>query len=100
MFAAAPHVAWAFGHRNGWSYVSGGAGLASVRSDAAGESTSPTSWGLAYHYGMGARWFVREHMAVTLDLRFWALTPRAAAIDRPSAAATTRIALGAGLSFR
>lgn len=100
MVAAAPHLAWNFGHRDGWSYLSGGAGLASVRSDAAGESTSPTNWGLAFHYGGGARWFVREHMAVTLDLRFWALTPRAATADRPRAAANTRIALGAGLSFR
>lgn len=100
MFAAAPHLAWSFGHREGWSYLSGGAGLASVRSDAEGESTSPTTWGLTFHYGGGARWFIREHIAVNLDLRFWALTPRPATADRDKAAATTRIALGAGLSFR
>jgi Outer membrane protein beta-barrel domain len=100
MFAAAPHLAWAFGHRDGWSYLSVGAGAASVRSDADGQSSSPTTWGLAYHYGVGARWFVREHVAVSLDLRFWALTPRAATADRPSAPANTRIAIGAGLSLR
>lgn len=98
MAAAAPHAAINFGHRHGWSYLSLGAGTASVRSNVKG-TTTPASWGLAFHYGAGARWFIREHVAVSLDLRFWALTPRPATATLQSAAATTRIALGAGLSF-
>lgn len=100
MFAAAPHAALNFGHRDGWSYLSIGAGTAKVRATEAGVEDQPASWGLAFHYGGGARWFVREHLAVSLDLRFWALTPRPATTARPSAAATTRIAIGAGVSFR
>jgi hypothetical protein len=36
---------------------------------------------------------------VSLDLRFWALTPRAASDTRPRAAATTRMVFGAGIAF-
>ncbi|MEZ5290256.1 MAG: hypothetical protein R2745_04175 [Vicinamibacterales bacterium] len=95
----APHAALAFGHRDGWSYLSAGAGAASVRSDVDGSTPSPASWGLVVHYGGGARWFVTRHVAVSLDLRFWALTPRAATAARAAGAANTRVALGAGVSI-
>ncbi len=99
-FAAAPHVSVNFGHGLGWSHLSLGAGLAKFTSDYAGGSAEPSEWGTAIHYGGGARWFVSEHVAVSLDLRFWALTPRPASGTRPSAPATTRVALGAGVAFR
>ncbi len=86
MLAAAPHAALNFGHRDGWSYLSIGAGMAKVRATQDGAEDQPASSGLAFHYGGGARWFVREHLAVSLDLRFWALTPRPATTARPRAA--------------
>jgi len=96
----APHASANFGHRLGWSYVSGGAGLAKVSSEAAGGEADPGGWGTVFHYGGGARWFLNERLAVSVDLRFWALTPRAAVGDRPRAAANTRIVFGAGVSLR
>lgn len=98
----APHLGMNFGHRDGWSYLSIGAGLASVQSKVKDTTAAadPTDWGTAFHYGGGARWFLREHIALSLDLRFWALTPRAATPTRVKGAATTRFAFGAGLSFR
>lgn len=100
MRTAAPHLGLGFGHGDGWSYLSIGAGAASVRAEADTEPASDAPWGLAFHYGGGARWFLTPRMAFGLDLRFWALTPRAASPTRVRAAATTRIALGAGLAFR
>lgn len=100
MATAAPHVGLGFGHGDGWSYLSVGAGAVSVRSDAGPDTSPDAPWSLAFHYGGGARWFLRPRVAFALDLRFWALTPRAATDTRVSAAATTRIAFGAGLSFR
>jgi opacity protein-like surface antigen len=100
MASAAPHIGMGFGHRDGWSYLSIGAGVASVRSSAPGAASSPSPWELVFHYGGGARWFLAEHIAISLDLRFWALTPRSGTGTRPNAAATTRIAFGAGLTFR
>lgn len=95
-----PHIGVNFGHRQGWSYVSLGAGAASVTSTVQGATADPATWGVVIHYGGGARWFVREHLAVSLDLRFWALTPRAASEVRPSAAASTRVVFSAGVSVR
>lgn len=100
MRTAAPHVGLGFGHGDGWSYLSIGAGAASVGSTTDAETSADAPWALAFHYGGGARWFLRDHVAFALDLRFWALTPRAATATRVSGAATTRISLGAGLSFR
>jgi len=98
--AVAPHVSWNFGHRLGWSYVSGGAGVARIASQEVGGTSDPGGWGAAFHYGGGARWFVTDRLALSLDLRFWALTPRGAIGDRPNAPATTRVAVGAGVALR
>ena len=98
--AAAPHVSMNFGHAQGWSYLSGGVGMAKVTSAEAGGPADPGAWATAFHYGGGARWFLNEHVALSLDLRFWALTPRPANDTRPSSPATTRIAFGGGLAFR
>lgn len=95
-----PHIGVNFGHRRGWSYVSAGGGAASVTSTVKGGTEDPATWGLVVHYGGGARWFVRERVAVSLDLRFWALTPRAATATRPSAAASTRVFVSAGVAVR
>ena len=97
--AAAPHASMNFGHAQGWSYLSAGVGLAKVTSEYDDGASEPAKWGTAIHYGGGARWFLNERVAVSLDLRFWALTPRPATTARPRAPATTRIALGAGLAF-
>lgn len=100
LFAAAPHLSLNFGHALGWSHLSLGIGTAKVTSTYVGGAAEPAAWGTAIHYGFGGRWFVREHLAVSLDLRFWALTPRPASGARPSAPATTQVALGAGVAFR
>ena len=102
LFAAAPHVSMNFGHALGWSHLSLGIGRAKVSSTYVGAVPvpAPAPWGTVIHYGFGGRWFVREHVAVSLDLRFWALTPRPASLTRPGAPATTRFVLGAGVAVR
>ena len=91
-----------FGHALGWSHLSAGVGTAKVTSTFVGGVVEPASWGTAIHYGFGGRWFLRDRLALSLDLRFWALTPRPASASgaRPSAPATTRFVLGAGVAFR
>lgn len=97
--AGAPHASMNFGHAQGWSYLSLGVGLAKVTSEYPGGTPDPSGWGTAIHYGFGARWFLTERVAVSLDLRFWALSPRPLSDTRPSSPATTRITLGGGLAF-
>jgi opacity protein-like surface antigen len=103
--AITPQVSFNFGHRLGWSYLSGGAGPAQVHSSlalvaASGGTTVDEPWGLALNYGGGARWFIMEHLAFGFDVRWYRLGSREAIGARPEAPGTTRFVLNAGVSFR
>ena len=73
----APQVSLNFGHRLGWSYLSAGLGRTRVRSEATPPATSTlqyvpreSDWTKTLNYGGGARWFVNDHLGVSLDLRW------------------------------
>jgi len=80
MTAVAPQVSFNFGTREGWSYLSGGYGVAQIRTEATGEQESPLTGrttlvrddgrSASINYGGGARWFIRDRVAVGFDLRF------------------------------
>jgi hypothetical protein len=100
----APQVSFNFGTHDGWSYISGGYGAAQIHSEATGQLASPLTGTATFvrdegrrgaiNYGGGARWFLREHLAVGFDLRFHRL---AAAGTQPS---TRSFVLSAGVSVR
>jgi hypothetical protein len=96
-----PQVSFNFGKRNGWSYISGGIGRSTFtaeRQDAPlpdAESGSKT-----INYGGGARWFVKEHLAFSVDLRFYAVNPAEAAGGRPARPRMTLMVFSAGASFK
>ena len=71
-FSMAPQISLNFGHRNGWSFVSGGIGVASFETWA-GTSAMPERRVRGINYGGGARWFTSPHLAFTADLRFYAM---------------------------
>jgi opacity protein-like surface antigen len=85
-----------FGHRLGWSYIGGGLGPAHTTSEVsepvAGVPTpvpADSGWQRAINYGVGARWFFRDHVAVSLDVRWYKLaavdaTPTRGALPRQS----------------
>jgi hypothetical protein len=76
----APQVSFNFGTRDGWSYLSGGYGLAQVHSAATGTVLAPLTGTsiltrddgrtAAINYGGGARWFIRDRLGVGFDVRF------------------------------
>lgn len=71
----APQVSLNFGHSRGWSYLSGGYGLAQVRSEATGKDgrlplAVDTGWGRAINMGFGARWMRRPRLGFSVDLRW------------------------------
>ena len=99
-----PQVSLNFGHRDGWSYISAGLGWMSLTTEieatgtAAPDDSSPRS--KTINYGGGARWFATKHIAVSLDLRFYAVSPRTAtATDRGYPRMTVMVFTG-GLGFR
>ena len=75
-----------FGHRAGWSYLTAGIGPTSFESYLAGtkpDGLRPAS----LNFGGGARWFNFEHMAFTLDMRFYTTKP---ALATPNTAPRVR----------
>jgi hypothetical protein len=73
LVSASPQLSFNFGTGNGWSYISGGigravwalheTGLAATDADVEPLST--------LNYGGGARWFIKDHLAFSLDARFY-----------------------------
>lgn len=99
--AISPQLSFNFGHRDGWSYISGGLGSASLFSEiqaAGGTQDSPRS--KTINYGGGARWFVKKHLAVSLDLRFYAVSPRNATSSTPGYPRMTVVVFNGGIAFR
>jgi hypothetical protein len=52
------------------------------------------------NYGGGARWFAKEHLALSLDLRFYSVSSQVATGTRPGYPKTRLLVLSAGVSFK
>lgn len=100
-------VSFNFGHGLGWSYISGGLGRVRVTSEVSEPVTGAaplapveTGWGLAINYGGGARWFITDHIAFTLDLRWHKIGSQAASTTHPALPRQSLIVAGGGISFK
>jgi len=63
-----------FGKGRGWSYITAGGGP--VKLDSYLDDAKPDEAGVTtLNWGGGARWFTRNHLAFTLDLRFYLTKP-------------------------
>jgi hypothetical protein len=99
--AFSPQMSLNFGSRMGWSYLSVGLGRASFtteRKDA--PVADATSNPRALNYGGGARWFAKEHLAFTFDIRFYRLDPQDAVTGRPAYGGRKITVLSAGVSVK
>lgn len=96
----APQLSFNFGSHEGWSYLSGGYGISTTHAEVnVPESIGPDPGSRNRHtstlnVGGGARWFLREHLAVGFDVRFHRLLASDAV---PSAQI---VGLSVGLSLR
>lgn len=102
----APQLSINFGHRFGWSYISGGVGRARVKADVSRRATltSPTlveiGWVETINYGGGARWFINDHIAFNLDLRWHKLPSVSATATQSAAGRASLIVAGGGISIK
>lgn len=96
----ATQVSLNFGGEGGWSYVSGGIGVSTftISKLTDPEPVTPENR-TTLNFGGGARWFLQNHMAFSLDLRFYRIPAASDPLD-PAAAATMRFVLGLGASFK
>jgi len=99
--AFSPQISLNFGSKQGWSYLSGGLGSGHLTTEVVSkplpDADSPTK---VINYGGGARWFLNDHLAVSLDLRFYAVNPQEAVGGRPAFPRMTIRAITAGIALK
>jgi hypothetical protein len=72
--SVAPEISLNFGHRNGWSYISGGMfGRASLYADRLDAPATDAPMRKALNYGGGARWFTTDRIAFSVDFRWYSI---------------------------
>jgi hypothetical protein len=99
--SASPQLSLNFGRENGWSYISGGVGVAGFTSEVVERPLADaTARPRAINYGGGARWFTKKHLAVSVDLRFYAIDAQPPEIARPAFPAMRLMVISAGVAFR
>jgi hypothetical protein len=100
----APQVSFNFGSRDGWSYLSAGAGptLVSTKTTEVDPAERETGRLTTLNFGAGARWFLKSRLAFGFDIRFYRMDPGRAG-EGSLAEPTPRkmlLTFGAGVSFR
>lgn len=96
-----PQVSLNFGSRRGWSYVSAGLGNATFTLEDEADPVAPQDGRVrTLNYGGGARWFAKEHLAFTFDLRFHRYDPQAATTGRPAYPGGRMMVFSAGISVK
>ena len=96
-----PQVSLNFGARQGWSYISGGLGWGHYTTELEAKPLpDPDGPVKVINYGGGARWFVNDHAAVSLDLRFYGVSAQEASLGRPAFPKMTIVTLSAGLALK
>jgi hypothetical protein len=98
-----PEISLNFGHRNGWSYVSGGM-LGQSRLYVEREDAPATDPPLrkTLTYGAGARWFAASHLAFSVDVRWYSVAeqPASPASNIVLEPRTTLMVLSGGISIK
>jgi hypothetical protein len=98
--AVVPQLSLNFGTSRGWSYVGAGAGLSRLQAGRAASELASSPALVTLHMGGGARWFVGEHVALSLDLRFYRVGARELSGDYIGSPSLSMFVAGAGLSFK
>jgi hypothetical protein len=94
---ASPQLSLNFGTGQGWSYLSGGVGRSqwSLRPSGQAPSDADAEVLPTVNYGGGARWFIKQHLAFSFDIRLYQVEP--GSFGSPRAQVLT---IGAGVSIK
>lgn len=96
----APQVSLNFGRKNGWSYISGGIGSSTFTAERVDRPLGDGSRARTTNYGGGARWFTKKHLAVSVDLRFYSVSPQPEATGRPPFPKVKMMVISGGIAVR
>jgi len=103
-----PQLSFNFGTGHGWSYLSGGLGTSvwALVPDGSEKGPPDVERLKTLNYGGGARWFVKPHLAFSLDVRIYVMspgtpyTPPDVTTQRPGGPRTNLLVIGAGISVK
>lgn len=96
-----PEISLNFGHRSGWSYISGGMfGRSKLYLDRADAPAANAPYRTTINYGGGARWFNTDHVAFSVDFRWYSVAEQAAALGIVGQPRTTLLVLSGGISLK
>ena len=97
-----PQLSLNFGTGNGWSYISGGIGRSTwtVMPEGGLPQLGDEEQLRTINYGVGARWFIKRHVAFTFDVRFHDRDPGTPHDGLPGTPRTRLIIIGAGMSLK
>jgi hypothetical protein len=98
--AFAPEVSLNFGHKSGWSYISGGIGRSTLYLDRADAPVTNAPGRQTINYGAGARWFNTRHLAFAVDVRWYSVAEQPAAAGIVAQPRTTLLVLSGGISIK
>jgi hypothetical protein len=101
----APEVSLNFGHRGGWSYISGGMfGRSKLYAEGEDPLSTPATMRKTLNYGGGARWFFKSHLAFSVDVRWYSIdegpTATSDAVPRLVQPKTTLMVISAGIALK
>lgn len=97
-----PTISFNFGSSAGWSYLSVGYSPVTWTVVPDGSQPGPADQERlkTLNYGGGARWFWKTHMAITFDVRFYAVGAGTPQLGLPGSPHATVTVIGAGVSVR
>jgi len=98
-----PEISLNFGHRNGWSYISGGfLGQSRLYVDREDAPASDVPTRKTLTYGAGAKWFASHHVAFSVDIRWYSVAeqPAVPATNVVLEPKTTLMVLSGGIAFK
>jgi hypothetical protein len=101
--ALSSQLSFNFGHRNGWSYLSGGLGSSRLSLFPVGPmhpEEPPQRSANTLNYGGGMRWFLTRRVALSIDIRLYAISPLPEEAGAPASPRMTQVAFNVGASFR
>jgi len=96
-----PEISLNFGHRNGWSYISGGMfGRSKLYVEREDQPAAEAPYRATINYGGGARWFTTNHVALSVDFRWYSVAEQVAAPGLVAQPRTTLLLLSGGIAIR
>jgi hypothetical protein len=102
LVSASPQLSFNFGTGHGWSYLSGGVGqsvwsLHEVGQPLTSSDVEPLE---TVNYGGGARWFIKNHLAFSLDVHVYEIQKGTPVPPLAGSPRTKLLIVGAGISLK